>query len=360
VAFGINPDRELEEFLTETTSFTHMPKSLGWLEYCRDDEGELQQTTIGLITGYVRDATAGWQYVIDHLGLYFERALAVHDEDSRAREIAAGSPLLLAQRPLPPLMAELLGTFENVARVLGARTAELHGALSSHPEIQAFAPEPFTDFYRYGLYHGMLGLMGRSLDALRLRLKTLPEAARHTAEELLANESNIRDGLLPLRDHRISGTRIRIHGDYQLGNVLFAGNDAIIQNFDGPAGRPLSERRIKRPALRDVASMISSMHYAAHAVSYGYVPGVVKGREQMARIDRWAENWHRWVSATFLQGYLENARGKDFLPETDSETEILLRAHLIEKALMEIAYELEHRPEWVGIPVHGLLTLLNW
>jgi maltose alpha-D-glucosyltransferase/alpha-amylase len=360
VEFGINPDRELEEFLTERTSFTHMPKSLGWLEYCRNDEGELQQTTIGLITGYVRDATAGWQYAIDHLGLYFERALAVHDEDPRAREIAAGSPLLLAQRSLPALMAELLGTFENMARLLGVRTAELHAALSSHEELPEFVPEPFTDFYQYGLYHGMLGLMGRSLDALRMRLKSLPEAARHAAEELLANESNIRGGLLPLRDHRISGTRIRIHGDYQLGNVLFTGNDAIIQNFDGPAGRPLSERRIKRPALRDVASMISSLHYAAHAVSYGYVPGVVKGREQVARIDRWAENWHLWVSATFLQGYLENARGKDFLPGTENETEILLRAHLIEKALLEIAYELEHRPEWVGIPVHGLLTLLNW
>jgi maltose alpha-D-glucosyltransferase/alpha-amylase len=360
VEAGTNPDRELEEFLTEKTNFSHLPRALGWLEYCRQGEDEVQRTTVGLLTSYVRNATLGWQYTIDHLSLYFERALAVHEEDSRTKDVTNGSPLILATQPVPPLMAELLGTFENAAHLLGVRTAELHSALSSRPEVQEFSPEAFTDFYRHGLYHGMLGVMGRSLDALRSQLKELPEQVRQTAEELLASEPAIRNGLFPLRDQRISGARIRIHGDYQLGNLLFTGNDVIIRNFDGPAGRPLSERRIKRSALRDIASMIRSLHYAAHAVSFGYVPGVVKGREQVARIDRWAEHWHEWVSAMFLQGYLESSRGMDFLPRTDSELAILLRAHLIEKALLEISYELEHRPEWVGIPVHGLSSLLKW
>jgi maltose alpha-D-glucosyltransferase/alpha-amylase len=360
VEAGTNPDREIAEFLTERTSFSHMPRALGWLEYCRRDEEEEERTTMGLVTSYVRDATQGWQYTIDHLSLYFERAMAVHEEDSRAKEVTVGSPLLLAQRPMPTLMADLLGNFENMAHLLGTRTAELHAALSSRPEVQDFAPEPYTDFYRHGLYHGMLGQMGRSLDALRFQLQTLPEEVQASAEALLDSEAEIRDGLLPLRDQRISGARIRIHGDYQLGNLLFTGNDAIIRNFDGPAGRPLSERRIKRSALRDVASMIRSLHYAAHAVSFGYVPGVVNGREQATHIDRWAEHWHEWVSARFLQGYLEASRGMEFLPQTDSEKQILLRAHLIEKALMEIAYELEHRPEWVEIPVHGLSLLLKW
>jgi maltose alpha-D-glucosyltransferase/alpha-amylase len=302
----------------------------------------------------------GWTYVIDHMSLYFERALAVQEEDSRAREIINGSPLMLAQRPVPALMAELLGTFENAVHNLGVRTAELHSALSSHPEVQEFSPEPFTDFYRHGLYHGMLGQMGRSLDSLKTKLSSLPESLRESVAELLANEAGIRNGLLPLRDQRISGARIRIHGDFQLGNLLFTGSDVIIRNFDGPVGRPLSERRIKRSALRDVASMIRSLHYAAHAVSFGLVPGVVKGREQVARIDRWAEHWHEWVSAMFLQGYLDRSRGMEFLPRTTAEMEILLRAHLIEKALLEIAYELDNRPEWVGIPVHGLSLLLKW
>jgi maltose alpha-D-glucosyltransferase/alpha-amylase len=360
VESGINPDREVEEFLTERTNFTHIPKALGWLEYCTHEDDEEQRTTLGLVTSYVRNSTLGWQYMIDHLSLYFERALAVHDEDARAKEVINGSPLTLAQRPVPPLMAELLGTVENIAHLLGVRTAELHQALSCRPEVQEFSPEPFTDFYRHGLYHGMLGQMGRSLDALRLRLKTLPDEVRVVAEELLASEVAIRNGVFPLRDQRISGARIRTHGDYQLSNLLFSGNDVIIRNFDGPMGRSLSERRIKRSALRDVASMIRSLHYAAHAVSFGYVPGVVKGREQVARINRWAEHWHEWVSAMFLQGYLETSQGMDFLPRTVSEMQILLRAHLIEKALLEIVYELEYRPEWVGIPVHGLSLLLKW
>jgi maltose alpha-D-glucosyltransferase/alpha-amylase len=360
VETGTNPDREIEEFLTERTGFSHTPRALGWLQYCRrDDEGEYR-TTLGLLTSYVRNATPGWQYTIDHLSMYFERALAVQEEDARTKEVTGGSPLLLAQYPIPRLMAELLGNFEDMAQLMGVRTAELHTALCSNPEVPDFSPEPFTDFYRHGLYHGMLGQMGRSLDALRMRLSELPEGVRSASEALLASEDEIRDGLLPLRDQRISGSRIRIHGDYQLVNLMFTGNDVVIRNFEGPVNRPLSERRIKRSALRDVASMIRSLHYAAHAVSFGYVPGVVKGREQPARIDRWAEHWHEWVSARFLQGYLDTARGLEFLPQTESEIQILLRAHLIEKALMEIDFELEHRPEWVGIPVHGLLLLLHW
>jgi len=360
VEAGTNPDRELEEFLTQKTSFSHIPKALGWLEYCRHNDDEVQRMTLGLLTSLVRDATSGWQYMIDHLSLYFERALAVPEEDSRAKEITNGGLLSLVGRPVPALMAELLGTLESVALMVGRRTAELHGALSSHPEIEEFSPEPFTDFYRTGLYHGMLAQMGRSLDELRLRLSTLPEGVRALAEELLAQESEIRGGLLPLRDQRVSGARIRLHGDYQLGNLLLTGKDVIIRNFDGPAGRSLSERRLKRSALRDVASMVRSLHYAAYAVSVGLVPGVVKGREQATRINRWAEHWHEWVSALFLQGYREASRSMDFLPRTDSETEILLRAHLIEKALLEITHELEYRPEWVGIPVRGLLSLLKW
>ncbi len=357
---GMNPDREINEFLTERTGFAQIPKALGWLEYCTHEDDEVQSTTLGLVSSYVRNATIGWQYTIDHLGLYFERTLAVHEEDARAKDVIQRSPLALAQHAVPPLMAELLGSFENVVHMLGVRTAELHAALSSHPEIPDFSPEPFTDFYRYGLYHGMLGLLGRSLDALRTNLNTLSEKVRLHAEELLGNEAAIRSGLLPLRDQRISGSRIRIHGDYQLGNVLFTGSDVVIRNFDGIPGRPLSERRIKRSAMRDVASMIRSLHYAAHAVSFGYVPGVTKGSEQESRIDRWAEHWHEWVSAMFLEAYLGASRGMDFLPRTESEIQILLKAHLIEKSLLEIAYELEHRPDWVGIPLHGLLLLLKW
>ncbi len=269
VEVGINPDREIEEFLTEKTSFSHMPRALGWLDYCKHDDDEVQRMTLGLLTSYVRNATLGWQYTIDHLSLYFERALAVNDEDSRTKDLTNESPLTLADRPVPALAAELLGTFENNAHLLGVRTAELHGALSSRPEVQDFSPEPFTDFYRHGLYHGMLGLMGRSLEALRARLSSLQENVREAAEELLGSEPEIRNGLLPLRDQRISGARIRIHGDYQLGNLLFTGNDVVIRNFDGPVGRSLSERRIKRSALRDVASMIRFGSIAGRSTGTG-------------------------------------------------------------------------------------------
>jgi maltose alpha-D-glucosyltransferase/alpha-amylase len=357
---GKNPDRETEEFLCEKTTFTHTPRALGWIEYCQQGDEEVQRTTLAIVTSQYHNATSGWNYAIDHLSLYFEHALAVNEEEPRLKELATSAPLEPERRSPPALMAELLGSFDTVALTLGERTAELHAALSSHPEVPDFAPEPFTDFYRLGLYHGMLGLAGRSQEALRHALPSFSGEVRASVEELVTDEEMIRRALQPLRDQRITGSRIRIHNDYELTNLLIAGNDVMIRNFDGPAGRPLSERRIKRSALRDVASMIRSLHYAAHAVSFGLVPGVVKGRDQSVRLDRWAEHWHQWVSALFLQGYLRASRGADYLPRSEKETWILLRAQLVEKALMEIAYELEYRPEWLRIPVHGLHALVSW
>ncbi len=200
-----------------------------------------------------------------------------------------------------------------MAHLLGVRTAELHEALSSRPEVQdvlARAVYRFLPPWSLSRDAGADGtLAGRAALAVEYASRRGAAGGRRTARQA---RPTIRGGVFPLRDQRISGARIRIHGDYQLSNLLFTGNDVIIRNFDGPAGRPLSERRIKRSALRDVASMIRSLHYAAHAVSFGYVPGVVKGREQETRLDRWAEHWHEWVSAMFLQGYLESIAGHGF------------------------------------------------
>jgi maltose alpha-D-glucosyltransferase/alpha-amylase len=355
---GPNVDREMEEFLTEETNFTQVPRALGWIEYRTGDEENLEKTTIGLLLSHARNATVGWTYTLDHLGIFFERALAIATNDPRLKELAPVPVLSAANQPLPTVMAELLGNYADSARQLGQRTAEMHLALSSRPDIPVFAPEPFTEFYRHSLYHGMLGQSSRTMDSLRARLRSLQGPAHDEAEALINREAELRGRLQRLRDTRISGTRIRHHADYQLSNILYTGSDFLIANFEGDAERPMGERRIKRSPLRDIASMMRSFHYVSHAVLFDQVPGIVLSRDAFPQLERWAESWYTWVSAIFLKGYLERAGTAEFLPRSQEERAVL-EAYALEKALIEVEYELTHRPNWVRIPVHGVLELLR-
>ncbi len=357
VAFGTNPDREMQEFLTEKTEFQNVPRALGWLEYRRQVEDSQLVATFGTLSAFQRNATDGWLYTLDHLGIFFERALAVPADDARLRALTISDPLTLSDQPVPPLMSELLGSYLEAVRLLGRRTAGLHRALASRPDIPDFAPEPFTEFYRHGIYHGIVGLLGRTMEALRVRLYSLRTASQDECRALLEKEPELRSRLHSLRDRRIVASRIRHHADYHLGNVLFTGSDLMITNFEGDPKRPMSERRIKRSAVRDVASMIRSFHYVSHAVLYGHVPGIIPSGDA-SQLERWAQYWYAWVSSVFLAEYLNAATGTGLVPESDEQCRILLDAYTLEKSLMEVQFELDHRPEWVRIPVHGILASL--
>ena len=356
---GTNPGREILEFLTEHTDFCNVPRALGWLEYRQAFDEGARVTTLGVLTSYARNGTNGWPYMLDHLGLYFERALAIPQEDARVHEAEPpGDVLTAASQPFPPVIADLFGTRLETILKLGQRTAELHQALSSSL-LPEFVPEQFTDFYRHGLFHGMLGHMGRTFDALRTRVPSLNGQTQQSVRELLARENEVRQLLAGLRDERIHCTRIRHHGDFHLGHLQFTGNDVMIMDFDGDPNRPMSERRIKRSALRDVASMMRSFSYISSAVLYGQVPGIIGASDRHEQLERWAAVWRRWMSALFLRSYLETAGNADFVPNSLREKRILIQSYLLEKCLFEINYELEYRPDWLRIPVQGILDQLQ-
>jgi maltose alpha-D-glucosyltransferase/alpha-amylase len=356
---GPNPDREIGEFLTNHTNFAHIARTLGAIEYRVRQEDESEEvTTLGTLTAFVRNAADGWTYTLDHLGLFFERALAIGEDDPRLKELTSGTPFALSSQPVPRVITELLGGHAETAVLLGRCTAELHAALSTHPEMPEFAPEPFTEFYRHSLYHGFLAQMNKSLDALRQHVEQLSGAAHEEARAVLEQQDTLGERFNALRDMRISGMRMRHHGDYHLANVLYSGSNFIIRNFDGDYTRPMSERRIKRSPMKDVASMVRSLHYVSHAVLFNHVPGIVTTQDDW-RLERWAKAWYQWVSALFLRGYFETARAADCLPQTQPEIKVLLDAFTLEKGLMEVEYELRHRPDWVRIPLHGILEQLQ-
>jgi maltose alpha-D-glucosyltransferase/alpha-amylase len=230
----------------------------------------------------------------------------------------------------------------------------MHLALASRDDIPAFAPEPFTPHYQRSIYQSMRTQVVQTLQFVRRRAERSDEL-----ERLLAKEDELHLQVRAVLHGKIETLRIRVHGDYHLGQVLYTDNDFAIIDFEGEPARPLSERRLKRSALRDVAGMLRSFHYAPYAVVYGTAPGSYVRAEDRSRLEAGARFWHQWVGAAFLRAYLaESAKGRH-LPTKPEAVETLLNAFLIEKALYEVVYELNNRPDWVRIPLRGILDLLG-
>jgi maltose alpha-D-glucosyltransferase/alpha-amylase len=183
----------------------------------------------------------------------------------------------------------------------------------------------------------------------------LPADAREDASRVLELEPKIGQALRTFLQQRITTTRIRVHGDYHLGQVLYTGSDFVIIDFEGEPSRTLYERRLKRLAMRDVAGMLRSFHYAAQAA----LRSVQLTPEAVARLRPWAQFWIDSVSAAFLRSYLATAGEATFSPQSPAELQCQLTTMLLEKALYELRYELNSRPEWVGIPLTGIRDLLT-
>jgi maltose alpha-D-glucosyltransferase/alpha-amylase len=340
---GINPDLEIGTFLTERAHFGHVPPVAGALLYHAG--AGVEPATLAIAQGFVPNRGDAWRYALDSLAEYLAGADGL-------LALPEGSLLDLAAGPIPAGAAQRIGPFLESARLLGRRTAELHLALASDPDDPAFAPEPFTGADRRHLHQEMDSLTRRIMDLLRANLDGLPEGALPEARAVLEQEQAILQQFEALLAGEISAMRIRIHGDYHLGQVLVAGDDFMIIDFEGEPARPLSERRQKRCALQDVAGMLRSFHYAAYAA---YFDLIEREGGDAALLENWARYWHRWVATAYLQSYLQVAEGVAFLPESPAELSALLNAFLLEKAVYELGYELNNRPPWVRIPLQGIL-----
>jgi len=190
---------------------------------------------------------------------------------------------------------------------------------------------------------------------LRKNIKNLPEDLREEAAEIVNNENKIIDSFRNLLGEKLSAKKMRIHGDYHLGQVLFTGNDFTIIDFEGEPARSISERRLKKPPLADVAGMLRSFHYAAYSATFKQICR----REDMCTLQPWADLWYRYVGGVFLNAYLQTAENAPFLPQDRDEFEFLLKDFILEKAVYEIGYELNNRPNWVIIPLKGIRQLLE-
>ena len=351
---GENLDLEIGRHLA-AVDFPHSPRMVGALHYERDGR---RWGTAGVLHEYVPNQGDAWKYTLDLLDRYFEEALASPLDPG---DLPAPVDVLEAAErgPIPSEAQEAIGPYLELARLLGERTADLHRALADSRENPDFDPEPFSTLYQRSLYQSVRNLLGASLKTLSGATASLGDDERRMAHELMEARDGILQHFQDLLDQKMEGRRIRTHGDYHLGQVLWTGKDFQIIDFEGEPARALSERRLKRAPLRDVAGMLRSFDYAARSsLSLQAAEGLV-AEPSMERARSWADFWYRWVAVDFLQGYLEGVQGSALLPDGFQARRRLLDLFLLEKGLYELGYELNNRPDWVRIPLQGIHRLVK-
>ncbi len=326
---GVNPEIEISRFLTEKAGFDRTPPFTGMIEL--ELPGSVTASA-GILQGFVPHRDDAWSYTLDEVSDFLN---------------SAG----------PEAARQAIDNYLPFARRLGERTGQLHLALASDPGDLDFAPEPEEEAYREEGRRSAGELLDRGLRTLKETIDQLSPEAGQAARDLLARGDQLRRKIGGREPGEVTGLKIRIHGDYHLGQLLYTGDDVAIIDFEGEPARSLEERRRKRSPLVDVAGMVRSFHYAAHGAIFLSPRG---GGEPAADLFARAEEWYRKAAGTFLDSYRKTvAAAPGLLPARREEEDQLLDLFILEKAAYELNYELNNRPDWSAIPIRGLLGLLT-
>jgi len=352
---GVLSDFEIGRYLAERADYHGVAPLIGSIVYRKRGA---EPITLGVLHGYIPNQGTAWPFTLDHLSQYFERVAALSHEHAAPPE----------SRPHPDSQGipwrELIGGYTDTAGLLGLRTAELHRTLAANRDDPAFAPEPFGKLYQRSLYQSLRNLTGRLCERLSLVRNDLSETARPLADQIIASQDAMLERFRAILDPAFAGQRIRCHGDYHLGQLLFTGKDFVLIDFEGETSRPIGERRVKRSPLRDVATMIRSLDYAVQSVLLGVTdvrgrpPGMIRPEDRPA-LEAWAHGWYERVTHEFLAAYHAAIDSEGLLPRTREASDDLLELLLLEEALFEIDTELTERRDWVEIPLRGAVRLLS-
>jgi maltose alpha-D-glucosyltransferase/alpha-amylase len=349
---GPNPDCETIRFLTEKTTFDRVPAFAGLIEYRPDEDAA--PITLGMLQGLVANEGDGWERTLEELEQYFEACAPLVFPESLSGEL--GNALDLSDQPASRLARDHVGIYLDSAATLGRRTAELHLALSAPTDDPAFSAEPLTSEDIHELLDDLRDRASTAFDALKERMSELSDDTFEMALSVLSQRRRILENVEMFKTITPRAKKIRIHGDYHLGQVLVVKTDFVILDFEGEPARPLPYRRSKQCPLKDVAGMLRSFSYAAYISLFNYTARHPEGVE---RLVPWAQLWEHAVAAEFLRAYRETTQGADSLPSDDADFRKLLTIFLLDKAFYEVVYELNSRPEWLRIPLMGITSMLE-
>lgn len=346
---GANPDCEIGAFLTEETTFHNVPPFGGSIEYLHTSD---EPTTLAMLQGLIDNQGDGWQWAMEELERYYENNIQESvPPESRIKPITGTDEVRASA-----LALDRAGVALDAAVVLGKRTGEMHLALASSITNLAFTPEAMTQKYMDETRDAINEQAMRAYDLLKNKMSTLPDDTVEMAAFLLSRRTRTLESLAAASLQDVGGQRIRIHGDYHLGQVLRVKSDFVVIDFEGEPARSLEARRARHSPLKDVAGMVRSFNYAAWAALMRYSSRRPTDR---MRLPQWARLWDRAMSAEFLHAYRQTIAGSTLVPSNSSSFQALLGLYLLEKAFYELLYELNSRPDWVQIPLMGIASLLE-
>ena len=329
---GINPEIEMGRFLTEVAGFANTPALLGSVELIEGD----RRSAIGIVHAFVINQGDAWTVTAAYLDRFVDeqRLLGASDHPGESEEQTA---------------------YLRYMSQTGRRVGEMHIALASNRELSEFAPEPTRpeDVQRW--IDDILIRAERVFDTLKQRRDTLKEADRPLVEQLLSEHDALPARLKALLPRDIDGLNIRHHGDFHLGQMLIVKDDIFIIDFEGEPRRTLGERRRKAPAARDVAGLIRSIDYSATAATERALKLPTDEHSKLALA---LGEWRERATAAFLAAYRETTANQRLWPADPAAAEGMLNFFLLEKAFYEIDYELAHRPDWLRVPLTGMLRIL--
>ncbi len=347
---GPNPDTEIGKFLTEKTEFRNVAPFGGSIEFVQRG-GDNEGATLAMLQGVVQNEGDGWAWMLEELDRYYESSVAAELPELG---LAAGATLREKLDEIPESAREHAGISMEAASTLGRRTAELHLALASDPDDPDFAPALLDGGDLVALQAELVQKATRAFDALKANLARLPDNAVEAAGLILSRRSTLLERFSRLTALGDAGARIRVHGDYHLGQVLRAKGDFVILDFEGEPAHTLTERRAEQSPLKDVAGMVRSFSYAAFSAMSHFM---ARRPADAQKLEPWARLWESSVTAEYLRAYRETMGDSRIVPQTIEGFEVMLRAFTLDKALYELTYELNHRPDWVRVPLNGILYL---
>jgi maltose alpha-D-glucosyltransferase/alpha-amylase len=345
-----NPDIEMVHFLSERTKFAHVPSFAASITWKRKG---IYDVSFGMMQAKVENHGDAWTWMLGHLDTAFQRLRKkrLTADDLPQTPVFTGQPL----NSLPDIITEILSweLMEGI-KTLAVRTAEMHINVSNDPVNRNFSKETYNGDYTVWMKNRLNYQFEARYALLDKRIGRLSQIAKYYARYFLDNKTEIKNRIFAFDEEHLSGQRIRIHGDYHLGQILVLDDDFCILDFEGEPESTIHDRKVKQSALKDVSGMFRSFHYAIYSTIFSKRLSKEKRRAWYEM----GERLYNWMINVFLYYYLEQIYNSHLNLGYRQEVGYLLRYHLLEKAIYELGYELNARPSWAIIPLRGIYTIL--
>jgi maltose alpha-D-glucosyltransferase/alpha-amylase len=347
-----NPDYEISRFLTDRMEFANTPAYTGSINL-KLPEGNI---TLGLMQELVPKQGDAWQFMLDSINGVFENLARKKIKIDKLPDVRLFKRLKISE--IPPEIIDWAGLslFQRI-QTLAQRTAEMHIALGGDIHYTAFTPTTYNGDYTVWLKNRLLYQFQNRLNIIENSLHKLDGMALDLAHQFLENKKLIRKHFVEFDWTKMKSERIRIHGDYHLGQVLVNGDDFYLLDFEGEPESTIRDRKVKQPPLKDVAGMFRSFHYAIYATIFNNKEKYPYEQEELFKA---GEMLFKYFVGTFVETYIEKAQNENLNIGYSHEIEFLLKYCILEKAVYELGYELNSRPRWAVIPLRGIQAIMGY